>query len=608
MGARTSECSDGDLLGRVREGDTEAYGELWRRHQDAGVEAARRITQSFEPDDLVQESFARILQALRSGNGPSGAFRPYLYTTIRNTAASWASRGRPAVPLEHLTDEHVPTTQDDHHRLTQSGLLGAAYAALPHDWAEVLWYTEVENLNPTETGRLLGIAPAAASSLAYRAREGLRREWLQAHVSRLPEVPACRWVAERVGDYHRDALSNRAKTRFEAHVDECPDCPVLVAEVGDEAATLVGARLRGLLLLAVFGIPAGPGLAPVTPPRRRIRRPGRTAVAATVSVLAAGAVALAVIGPRQPVDDTPPSAAQGPQSAAVPPTDDAQDDVLETEDDDSGDEFPQTPPTPAPDDTERVDVIEVFPVAVAESQPPVPAIGTGPVTSGPMSPTTPVDPTEPTEPTEPVELTPEVPVFGDIINERHYTPWLSGTGTPGAVVRVRTTDGLPAGETTVTQDGSWEFYTRMDTLTAGTSYFLVANQTVGALTSPDTDPVGPFVGIAPELLTPTEGAQVMLTDQDGDQERDDILVDFTGTNGARVEVAVDGVSTGNLHALDGGTLTRMVRNLAPGEHTIALRYVDPDLGWAGGWSRTTFTTYLPVQDPDILPDPAIPDA
>lgn len=249
--------SDGDLLRLVRAGDPDAYGELWRRHADAGREAARRVTHRFEPDDLVQEAFARILEAIDSGNGPEGAFRPYLYVTVRNVAASWAGRAAPTVPLDDLDqlDGSARTTEPDdpRTRFAEAGLLGRAYASLPQEWADVLWYTELEELSPAQIAPLLGMQPNAVAALAYRAREGLRRAWLQAHVHRLPDEPSCRWVAERVGSYHRDALSSRARRRFDAHVADCPDCPVLVAEVGDEAAVLVRARMRALLWPALLG-------------------------------------------------------------------------------------------------------------------------------------------------------------------------------------------------------------------------------------------------------------------------------------------------------------------------------------------------------------------
>ncbi|WP_036299231.1 RNA polymerase sigma factor, partial [Microbacterium sp. C448] len=78
---------DADLVLRARSGDGEAYAELWRRHYRSGITVARSITSSLDPDDLVQEAYARIYQSIRRGGGPTGSFRAYLFTSIRNTAA-----------------------------------------------------------------------------------------------------------------------------------------------------------------------------------------------------------------------------------------------------------------------------------------------------------------------------------------------------------------------------------------------------------------------------------------------------------------------------------------------------------------------------------------
>jgi DNA-directed RNA polymerase specialized sigma24 family protein len=39
-----------------------------------------------EADDIVAESFARVLAQLKRGRGPDSAFRPYLLTTVRRVA------------------------------------------------------------------------------------------------------------------------------------------------------------------------------------------------------------------------------------------------------------------------------------------------------------------------------------------------------------------------------------------------------------------------------------------------------------------------------------------------------------------------------------------
>jgi hypothetical protein len=92
--AGPAEIGDADLVLRTRSGDRAAFGELWRRHYRSGVTVARSVTSSLDADDLVQEAYTRIYDSIVSGGGPTGSFRAYLFTSIRNTAATWGHARR----------------------------------------------------------------------------------------------------------------------------------------------------------------------------------------------------------------------------------------------------------------------------------------------------------------------------------------------------------------------------------------------------------------------------------------------------------------------------------------------------------------------------------
>ena len=77
---------DAELIIATRAGDTAAYGELYERHRVAATRLARILARdSAEADDLVSETFAKVLASLRDGRGPDLAFRAYLLTTLRHT-------------------------------------------------------------------------------------------------------------------------------------------------------------------------------------------------------------------------------------------------------------------------------------------------------------------------------------------------------------------------------------------------------------------------------------------------------------------------------------------------------------------------------------------
>ncbi|HWS50909.1 MAG TPA: sigma-70 family RNA polymerase sigma factor, partial [Microbacterium sp.] len=225
--------ADADLVLRARSGDSEAFGELWRRHYTAGVSVARSITSSIDPDDLVQEAYTRIYQAIIKGAGPNGSFRAYLFTSIRNTAAAWG-RSRRETAIDELDSVADPdSTEQAASEALDRSLTAQAFRSLPSRWQEVLWYTEIEQMKPQQVAPLLGMKAGAVSQLAFRAREGLREAWIQAHLRSAEPGSDCQWTIEHLGAYSRGNLGTRDHKRLEHHLEECARCMIVAAEAKD---------------------------------------------------------------------------------------------------------------------------------------------------------------------------------------------------------------------------------------------------------------------------------------------------------------------------------------------------------------------------------------
>ncbi len=252
-GTDTDSRSDAELIDDVRSGDTGSYAELWERHAAAARTVARSFTSSIDPDDLVAEAFTRIFQSLTEGKGPTADFRSYLFTTIRNTAASWG-RARREVPIDLLETLEDPATGE--HAVEDAldeGLIALAFRLLPDRWQEALWYSEVEKMSPKQMAPFLGLSANGVAALCYRAREGLRREWMQAHLNSHTAAPECVWVFERLAAFSRGGLGGRERKRVNEHLAGCTACQAAVAEVDD-----LGARLGFVTLPLGSGDPTDP--------------------------------------------------------------------------------------------------------------------------------------------------------------------------------------------------------------------------------------------------------------------------------------------------------------------------------------------------------------
>ena len=229
--------ADTDLLAAVRAGDAAAYGTLYERHRAAARRLAFGLTNDpSDVDDLVAETFAKVFAILCAGRGPLVAFRAYLHTTLRHVCYHWAHRDR---RLE-FTDDLSPYDAGEQFPDPALERLEQAYAArafhqLPARWRDVLWMTEVEGAGPAEVAPRLGLTPNAAAVLAHRAREGLRRLYLQQHVA-VAERPDCRWIGEHLGGHVQGRLGRRDSARMLAHLDWCADCHTQHAEIVELAA------------------------------------------------------------------------------------------------------------------------------------------------------------------------------------------------------------------------------------------------------------------------------------------------------------------------------------------------------------------------------------
>ena len=244
--------SDQALIRGARGGDRGAFGVLWQRHARSGIRVARQFTSSLDADDLVAEAFTLIYRQVLSGGGPDDSFRPYLYTTIRNLARRWG-RARRDISTDDLDEFEDPDTEGDPVVAALDRTFTVrAFRSLPQRWQSVLWYTEVEGLDPHEVAPLLGLSANSVAALSYRAREGLRKAWLQAHVSDTSEADDCRWTIAHLGDYSRGELSAKASDRVIVHLAGCEHCSIIAEEVDD-----VAARIALVLLPLILGGVAG---------------------------------------------------------------------------------------------------------------------------------------------------------------------------------------------------------------------------------------------------------------------------------------------------------------------------------------------------------------
>ena len=139
-----------------------------------------RLTGLGEADDLTQETFARVSQALAGFRGEA-ALSTWIYRIATNVVFDRARS--PAFQLQTRTAEPealaalgtVPAIEQDIARREMSECVRDYVDQLPADYRTVVVLSELEELSDREIAEVLGISLEAAKIRLHRARARLRQ-------------------------------------------------------------------------------------------------------------------------------------------------------------------------------------------------------------------------------------------------------------------------------------------------------------------------------------------------------------------------------------------------------------------------------------------------
>lgn len=217
--------SDMELVARVRDGQLEAFDQLYRRHYPIALEMAREQSDNYsDSEDLVSEAFTAILSGLKVGNGPDRSFSAYLsasvYRLARHRNRAFAMTCPTDIPA--VLDSAV-VEPDPVEKYFEMVTVAEAFTLLPDRWRAALWYLHVEGLKPAAIATVLGTTPNSVSALAMRARARLRQNYLRGHIAH-PASGSCSACCSRLPAYVMDTLSSQKRTGVRRHLQTCARC------------------------------------------------------------------------------------------------------------------------------------------------------------------------------------------------------------------------------------------------------------------------------------------------------------------------------------------------------------------------------------------------
>jgi RNA polymerase sigma-70 factor (ECF subfamily) len=176
------DMTDGELLAATAAGDSEAFGQFYRRHERQVLGyAIRRCSNASDVADLVAETFLGALGSASRFADDGGEATPWLLGIARRVLArqrrAFLRRARlshrlASLPLLSLDETDVVAAAIDASRLAPE--LAAALSKLCGKDQELLHLVSSDGLTPAQAGSILGMNPNTARLRLSRARARLR--------------------------------------------------------------------------------------------------------------------------------------------------------------------------------------------------------------------------------------------------------------------------------------------------------------------------------------------------------------------------------------------------------------------------------------------------
>jgi RNA polymerase sigma-70 factor (ECF subfamily) len=167
------ELADRELLSAHCAGNSDAFGELFRRHRDRMWALAVRVTRDPEiAADAVQEAFVAAFRGAESFRGEA-AVTTWLHRIVVN---SCLDRLRRVKPVGHVPEADLSLLPDthDHHRSVEVRLdVRSALEQLPEGQRMALILVDMHGLSVLEAAAILNVAEGTIKSRCARGRAAM---------------------------------------------------------------------------------------------------------------------------------------------------------------------------------------------------------------------------------------------------------------------------------------------------------------------------------------------------------------------------------------------------------------------------------------------------
>lgn len=165
-----------DLIERTRNGDGEAFAALFHQYKNLVYRTAVLITGSgADAEDVLQDVFVRVHDALGSYDPAKGAFTTWLYRITVNVCLSRQRRARPMGTLYEMT----PGDGSPEGQIAESLALEQALDGLSERQRAVIFLRYYAGLSYSEIAGVLDVPLGTVQSRLNGALQSLRHNLIE---------------------------------------------------------------------------------------------------------------------------------------------------------------------------------------------------------------------------------------------------------------------------------------------------------------------------------------------------------------------------------------------------------------------------------------------
>ncbi len=186
-----AQAQEGELVARLRQGDTAALEQLYQRYFDRLYSLVfHQVDRNQDiAEDIVQETFLAVLNSVGKFRGQSKLYTWLCSIAYHKIADFYRRQEREArqgkqpastgaIELEQIRDSELIApdmieSEETHHMVEQ------ALLSLPFDYRQVLILKYVEEMSVLEISQIMRRSPKSVEGLLSRARKALRASLAQ---------------------------------------------------------------------------------------------------------------------------------------------------------------------------------------------------------------------------------------------------------------------------------------------------------------------------------------------------------------------------------------------------------------------------------------------